>query len=161
MIEAMKVEPGRVVTMVYDITTAEGEIVESSDMTGPLSFMHGKGALLPGLDSRVQGLGAGEEKTFEIPPEEAFGRVEDMPIKDIPRAEFPAGVGLEPGSAFEAGMPGGGTLKLEVQSVTDEAVKVRMVHPLAGKTIHMAVTVKSVRPPTPQEKAEGRALTKR
>jgi FKBP-type peptidyl-prolyl cis-trans isomerase SlyD len=158
----MKVEQGRIVTLIYDITTTEGEIVESSDVTGPVAFMHGKGALLPGLDKRVEGLQAGDERTFEIPPEEAFGRVEDMPIKEIARAEFPKDAKLQKGTSFEANMAGGGgMLRLEVMEATDAVVHVRMIHPLAGKTIQMSVKIQSIRPATPKEKEEGRALTKR
>ena len=77
----MKVETGHVVTLTYDITDAEGEIIESSDLSGPVSFLVGKGAIIPGLDKRVIGMAKGEEKTFELPPEEAFGRPEDGPTK--------------------------------------------------------------------------------
>ena len=119
----MKVETGHVVTLTYDITDAEGEIIESSDLSGPVSFLVGKGAIIPGLDKRVIGMAKGEEKTFELPPEEAFGRPEDGPTKDLGRKEFPAEAKLEEGMRFEAGMGAGGQkILLEVVSADDEKV---------------------------------------
>jgi FKBP-type peptidyl-prolyl cis-trans isomerase 2 len=122
--------------------------------------MVGKGGMLPGVDKNLEGMEDGEEKTFDLPPEDAFGRIDDAPRKPIPRNEFPSGVPLEIGAAFEAGMGGGQTIKLEVVEVTDEVVTVRMVHPLAGKTLSMTARIVTVREPTAKEVEAGRALTK-
>ena len=156
----MKVETGHVVTLTYDITDAEGEIIESSDLSGPVSFLVGKGAIIPRLDKPVIGMAKGEEKTFELPPEEAFGRPEDGPTKDLGRKEFPAEAKLEEGMRFEAGMGAGGQkILLEVVSADDEKVTVRMMHPLAGQTIGMSVSVVNVRAATAAEKEAGRAIS--
>ena len=40
----MKIETGSVVTIAYDICTEDGEIVESSEISGPVTFVQGKGA---------------------------------------------------------------------------------------------------------------------
>jgi len=39
----------------------------------PLSFQVGSGQVIPGFDNAVIGMKINEEKTFEIPPEEAYG----------------------------------------------------------------------------------------
>ena len=156
----MKIAPGIVVTLAYDITTESGEIVESSDISGPITFMHGKGALIPGLDKRLEGLEAGDDKQFDIPPEEAFGTEESAPSKLIPKAEFPASVPLKAGSAFEADMPGGQTIRLVLKEVRDDEVEVKMVHPLAGQSVSMSVSIKSVRPATAAEQEAGRAIVR-
>ncbi|MEX1367217.1 MAG: peptidylprolyl isomerase [Nannocystaceae bacterium] len=156
----MKAEAGSVVTITYDITDAEGEIIESSDLSGPVSFLVGKGAIIPGLDKRVIGMAEGEEKTFELPPEDAFGKPEDGPTKDLPRAEFPKEATLETGMRFEAGMGAGGQkILLEVVSSDDDKVTVRMMHPLAGQTIGMSVAIVKVRAATAAEKDAGRAIS--
>lgn len=156
----MKIESGTVVTLAYDITTAEGEIVESSDISGPISLLHGVQTLIPGLAKRLEGLEAGAEATFEFPPEEAFGTIEDAPTNVMARSEFPEGTKLEVGGKFVAKMPNGQPLHLGIKEVTDEAVTVAMIHPLAGQTIGMAVRIVSVRPATSKEKEAGRAMVK-
>lgn len=156
----MNIEPGKIVTMSFDLCTAGGEIVESSDISGPVSFMHGKGTMLPGVDKNVDGLGEGEEKTFELPPEDAFGTEANAPEKRIHKNEFPGGTPPEVGTTFEAGMPGGQTIVLKVQGVDGDEVVTKMMHPLTGQTLSMSVKILTVREPTDKEREAGRALVK-
>jgi FKBP-type peptidyl-prolyl cis-trans isomerase SlyD len=154
----MKIAPGSVVTIAYDICTEDGEIVESSDINGPVTFMQGKGAIIPGLDAKLVGMEEGEERSFTFPPEEAFGRVEDAPRRVIARKEFPKDAKLEKGVAFDAGIPGGHRIRLEVAEIADDQVTVRMIHPLAGKTVSMSVEVHKVREATPAERESGKVI---
>ncbi len=156
----MKVEPGVVVTLAYDITTADGEIVENSDISGPISILHGAQALIPGLDKRLEGLVEGDEKTFEIPPEEAFGTVDTAPTNTMSKAEFPAGTEFEVGGGFVASLPNGQPLHLRVKEVGEDTVTVAMLHPLAGKAINMSVRIVGVRAATAKEKELGKAMVK-
>ncbi len=155
----MKVDAGSVVTLTYDILDQAGEIIESSDLSGPVSFLVGKGAIIKGLDQQVTGMQKGEEKSFELPPEEAFGRAEDAPTRELPRTEFPAEAKLAVGERFEAGVGPGQKITLEVVESSDEKVTVRMLHPLAGQTISMNIKVVSVRAATAAENEAGRAIS--
>src|SRR5687768_9298897 len=110
----MKIAPGCVVTIAYDVSTEEGEIVESSEISGPVSFVHGRKAILPGVDERLLGMKEGEERTFTLRPEEAFGRPEDAPHKVLKRSEFPADAKVARGEVFEAGIAGGHRIRLEI-----------------------------------------------
>ncbi|WP_181233920.1 FKBP-type peptidyl-prolyl cis-trans isomerase [Enhygromyxa salina] len=156
----MKIESGTVVTLGYDITTADGEIVESSDISGPISLLHGTQTLIPGLAKRLEGLEAGAEQTFEFPPEEAFGTIDDAPTNVMSRTEFPADTKFEVGGKFVAKMPNGQPLHLAVKAVTDESVTVAMIHPLAGQTIGMSVRIIGVRAATSKETELGKAMVK-
>lgn len=155
----MKVDAGSVVTLTYDILDQAGEIIESSDLSGPVSFLVGKGAIIKGLDKQVTGMEKGEEKSFELPPEEAFGRPEDAPTREVPRTDFPADANLAVGERFEAGVGPGQKILLEVVQSSDEKVTVRMLHPLAGQTISMTIKVVSVRAATAAEKEAGRSIS--
>lgn len=156
----MKIESGTVVTLAYDITTASGEIVESSDISGPISLLHGVQTLIPGLAKRLEGLEEGAEGTYEFGPEEAFGTSADAPTNVMSKAEFPAGTAFEVGSKFIANMPNGQPLQLEVREVAEESLTVAMIHPLAGQTIGMSVRIIGVRPATAKEKEAGHAMVK-
>ncbi len=156
----MKIESGTVVTLAYDITTANGEIVESSDISGPISLLHGVQTLIPGLAKRLEGLEEGAEETFEFPPEEAFGTVADAPTQVMNKSEFPDGTKFEIGAKFVAKMPNGQPLHLEVREVADDTLTVAMVHPLAGQTIGMSVRIVAVRAATSKETQAGRAMVK-
>jgi FKBP-type peptidyl-prolyl cis-trans isomerase SlyD len=154
----MKIAAGSVVTIAYDICTEDGDIVESSEISGPVTFVQGKGAIIPGLDAKLVGMVAGEERTFTFPPEEAFGRPEDAPRRVINRKEFPKDAKLEKNVAFDAGIPGGHRIRLEVVEIAGDQVTVRMIHPLAGKTVTMNVTVHKVRDATPAERETGKVV---
>lgn len=155
----MKVEAGSVVTITYDILDEKGEIIESSDLSGPISFLVGKGAIIKGLDKQVTGMEKGQEKSFDLPPEEAFGRPEDAPTREFARTEFPADAKLVKGERFEAGMGGGAKAVLEVVDGNDESVTVRVMHPLAGQKISMTINVVGVRAATAAEQEAGRAIS--
>ncbi len=155
----MKAESGSVVTLTYDITSTEGEIIESSDLSGPVAFLLGKGAIIKGLDEQVIGMDKGEEKSFVLPPEKAFGTIEDAPKRELPRNEFPKDAQLDPGLRFEAGVGGGQKIVLEVVSANDEVVVTKMLHPLAGQTLSMSVKVVGVRAATAAETEAGRAIS--
>ena len=151
----MRIAHGNIVTLAFDITLDGGEIVETSDLSGPISVMHGKNGLIPGLDKRLEGLKAGDERRFELLPEEAFGTVEMAPTKSIARAEFPEDADLSIGSRFEAGIAGGQRIVLMVQEVSDARVTVAMCHPLVGLTVTVELKVISVREATSSELAQG------
>lgn len=156
----MKVEHGVVVTLTYDITSEGGEIIESSDLSGPITFVHGKSGMIPGLDKRLEGMTRGQEDTFEFAPEEAFGTVESAPSRSMARAEFPADTKFEVGEFFEAGAGNGQTIRLRVADVPDDkTVVVQIVHPLAGQTIGMSVKVLELRKATAAETASGKVMT--
>jgi FKBP-type peptidyl-prolyl cis-trans isomerase SlyD len=154
----MKVAPGTIVTLEYDITDESGEVLETSDIGGAITFLHGQSGLIPGLDKRLLGMDEGQESTFEFPPEEAFGRIEDAPKRTLGRAELPGHVAV--GAQFEAGVAGGQRIKLRVAEVSGEQVVVQMIHPLCGQRIGMSVKIVGVRAPTSAERAAGKAMIK-
>ncbi len=155
----MKIAEGTVVTLAYDITSESGEIIETSDISGPVTFMAGSSGLIKGLDERLLGMDAGEDGTFTFPPEQAFGTSQDAPTKTLARSELPEGE-LKPGAAFEAGVGNGQTIKLVVHEVLgDDSVVVKLVHPLADQDIGMSVKVIGVRAATAAEKAAGKPMT--
>ncbi len=156
----MKIESGTVVTIAYDITTSTGEIIESSDISGPIGLLHGVQTLIPGLARRLEGLEEGAEHAFEFPPQEAFGTIDDAPTNVINKTEFPAGTKFDVGSKFVAKMPNGQPLHLAVKEVGETTVTVAMLHPLAGQTIGMSVRIVGVRVATSKELEAGRAMVK-
>ncbi|MFH1131061.1 MAG: FKBP-type peptidyl-prolyl cis-trans isomerase, partial [Pseudomonadota bacterium] len=78
----MKIGKGRRVRMDYELRIEGGEVLESSAQKGPLEYVHGTGKMLSGLESRIEGLSAGDEKEGVIPANEAYGAIEDLPAKD-------------------------------------------------------------------------------
>lgn len=107
---------------------------------GPRLVIVGEGRLLPGLEKALKELDEGQEKTIEIPPEDAFGKRDPSKIKIMHRNAFlKSGVVPEPGKVVEIN----GQLAV-IRSITGGRVVVDFNHPLAGRTIEAKIKVVKV-----------------
>jgi FKBP-type peptidyl-prolyl cis-trans isomerase SlyD len=149
----MKVEPDKVVSMEYTIQTEKGELIESSAGRGePLVFLYGASGLLPGLDEQLFGMEENEEKEFDLPPEKAFGTIDSGPTMTISKSQFPKDAKVEVGTSFQADMPGSNqTVNFVVIEDHVNVALVRLIHPLAGRTIHIKTKILQVRDAKPEE----------
>ena len=68
------VEVGDTVFVEYTGRLSDGEVFDSSVDRGiPLDFVAGAGMMIEGFDAAVLGMALGEEKTVEIPADQAYG----------------------------------------------------------------------------------------
>jgi FKBP-type peptidyl-prolyl cis-trans isomerase 2 len=136
----VNIEKGRRVRLKVHLSEVGGGLIED----GQVEYVQGGGAMLAGLEEAVAGLAEGAEKEGVIPAAKAFGDRTKQPTKTIPRAEFPTDAKLEIGTEFAAKADNGQPVVLEVCTVSDKQVVVRLVHPLAGKDIKYRVKVLAV-----------------
>ena len=151
----MTVEKDTVVTMDYSLTDEEGTLLDTSEGRGPLSYIHGKGNIIPGLENALEGKEQGERVEAVVPPAEAYGERDEERIVSVPRDRFSGVDTIEPGMQLQAQVDGQ-TQILTVQEAGEENVTVDANHPLAGKTLKFEVEIREVREANEQEKAEGR-----
>ncbi len=146
------VEKNTVVSFHYVLKDTEsGNVLESSRESGqPVVFMVGAGEIIPGLESRMIGMKAGESKSIDVPPEEAYGQRNPELVQKAPREYF-QNVPLEVGLPLQAKTPEGQTINMIVVDFDDQTVTVDLNHPLAGRTLTFEVEVLSVRGATPDE----------
>jgi FKBP-type peptidyl-prolyl cis-trans isomerase 2 len=135
---------GNTVQIHYTGTLQDGSVFDSSDGRDPLEFQLGSGQIIPGLDSAIDGMAAGEQKTVTIPAAEAYGDYQDEARQTIPRAQIPADIPLDVGTMLQMQTPDGNAVPVQVAKVTDDAVTLDANHPLAGKDLTFAVEVVSV-----------------
>jgi len=145
----MKVEPNVLVTMEYSLETDRGEPIESSEAKGkPLAFVFGGGQMLPGVEKRIEGMQAGDEREFSLPPEEAFGEKDSGPLVELDKTEFPKDAVFKTGETFRANLPGTPTeVVFEIVENRGAAALVRFHHPHEGKGMRCRVKVISVGDP--------------
>jgi hypothetical protein len=91
----VKIAKGHTVRVDYELKVKGGDVLESSAKSGPLTYVHGDGRMLPALERQLDGLAVGAEKKGTIPAAKAYGDESVLPIKEIPRKEFPAGEKLQ------------------------------------------------------------------
>lgn len=145
----MTISKDKKVSIKYILKDAEGEIIDSSEDTEPLEYIHGNGHLIPGLEAALEGKSAGEKLSVAVAPEDAYGEREEELVFPVPRSNFD-GTEIEVGMQFEAASPEGSHV-VTVVEVDDENVTVDANHPLAGETLYFDVEIVDVREATPEE----------
>lgn len=154
---AARVEAGTVVTIAYELRSADGELLDEEDAT--VAYLHGGyGGLFPKVEAALEGREPGYEVTMSLEPEDAFGEYDQELLRVEPRAAFPEF--LEEGMRFE-GVPGGeaeGELRVyTVTAIADDRVVVDGNHPLAGERVWIRCAVREVRAATEDEIRHGHA----
>ncbi len=153
----MKVRDGSVILLDYLVRLRTGKVVETSKGKGPIEYLHGTGQILPALERALEGLREGEQASFSIPPEGAYGARNEENLVPLPATLFPSDVELTPGLALFARASGGQSYPITVREVQGEFVLVDLNHPLAGERLYFEVNVRGVRPAGNSEVFAGRA----
>ena len=151
----MKVAPNSVVSLEYTLHLGDGEVIDSSEGK-VLTYLHGKGQIIPGLEQRLEGMEPGESRKVTIAPADGYGERDPESIQEVPRSAF-GDRPMQEGDEFTAVDDQQHEIPVRIEKVGDDTVTVDFNHPLAGKTLHIEVTVRDVREATPEEAAHGHA----
>lgn len=151
----MEIAAARVASIHYILTDDAGQVLDKSPESRPLSYFHGAGNIIPGLEKALAGKQAGDSLAVDVAPAEAYGVRNEELVKVLPREAFQGVDNVEPGMQFQA-QSQSGPLLVTVVSVADGQVTVDGNHPLAGKALHFDVKVAEVREATEEEKQSGR-----
>ncbi|HZZ84883.1 MAG TPA: peptidylprolyl isomerase [Anaeromyxobacteraceae bacterium] len=151
----MQIGKGSVVELDYRLHLGDGKVIDQSQPGDPLSYIHGEGHIVPGLENALSGLGVGDSKQVVVAPAEGYGDHDARGVQEVPRNAFPPDFAPEVGMEAQAQGPDGEQLNFVITDVKLETVTIDMNHPLAGKTLHFDVTVKGVRAATPDELQHG------
>ncbi|MGX9985502.1 FKBP-type peptidyl-prolyl cis-trans isomerase [Soonwooa purpurea] len=157
----MAVEKNNVVALTYTLYSVEenGEklLVESTTAEQPLTYLHGVGMMLPKFESEVEGLNAGDTKSFILTPEDAYGQRTEDAIAQLPIDMFKES-GVPPVDAILPLQDNQGNhFNAIVKEVTSDVVVADLNHPMAGKTLNFEVEVLQARPATEEELSHGHA----
>jgi FKBP-type peptidyl-prolyl cis-trans isomerase SlyD len=69
----MEIADRRVATIHYTLTNDAGDVIDKSPAEAPLSYLHGAGNIVPGLEKALAGKQAGDTLKADLAPEEAYG----------------------------------------------------------------------------------------
>jgi len=150
----MQIEKSKVVSIHYTLTNNNGEVLDSSKEEEPLQYLQGFGNIIPGLEDALEGKSKGAEISVSIPPEKGYGIRSEKNILQVQKSQFE---GVE---EIKLGM--------EVQTQTEQGVKLYVVskifgetiildgnHPLAGETLNFEVKVVDIREAKKEELEHG------
>ncbi len=150
----MQIATNRAVTIHYTLTNQAGDVVDSSRNGDPLAYVHGIGALVPGLEKELEGKSAGDNVAVTVQPEDGYGHRTPELIQSVPKEVFRFDGKIETGMRFQAETDHGIEL-VEVIAVDDESVTIDANHPLAGEVLNFDVDVVAVRDATAEELEHG------
>jgi peptidyl-prolyl cis-trans isomerase B (cyclophilin B) len=157
----MAIEPGDGVTIEYVGRFEDGTVFDTSryevaaehgldeaqdadpEDYAALSFTVGAGEIITGLDEALIGMAEGEDATVTVPPEDAYGTVEDEKIREYDPETFAGMVGEDPAVGMHVHAENG--LHGDVIAVREDAVEVDFNHELAGQTLVFDLEVVDVR----------------
>jgi FKBP-type peptidyl-prolyl cis-trans isomerase SlpA len=130
------------VTLHFAVLLESGEEVDTTRRGKPATFEMGDGKLLPGFESALLGMKAGDDAQIELEPEQAFGEHRRQNVQLIDRQRF-AGQELEPGLMMAFSAPDG-ELPGVIRRVFERTVEVDFNHPLAGRRVVFDVSILEV-----------------
>lgn len=150
----MKTAANMVVSIHYTLKDDSGAVLDSSSGREPLSYLHGHGNIIPGLEQALEGTAAGHRSQVAVDAKDGYGETNPDLVFEAPREHFPADIKLEAGTRVYAEGPQG-PVSFTVVRLTDGGAVLDGNHPLAGKQLHFDVEVVDVRPATEEEMAHG------
>jgi FKBP-type peptidyl-prolyl cis-trans isomerase SlpA len=138
-----KIKNGDNVSVHYTGKLEDGSVFDTSLAEGrePLTVTLGQGQLIPGFENGLIDMTAGEMKTIEIEPENAYGEIQPQMMSEIPLSQVPEGV--KAGDMLQ-GQNQFGPVNVVVTEVKESTVVLDMNHPLAGKKLIFDLEVVSV-----------------
>jgi FKBP-type peptidyl-prolyl cis-trans isomerase SlyD len=150
----MKTATNMVVSFHYTLKDDTGEVLDSSGGREPLSYLHGHGNIVPGLEKALEGTVAGHRSQVAVKAVEGYGETNPDLVFEATREQFPADLKLELGARVYAEGPQG-PVSFTVVRLTEKGAILDGNHPLAGKQLHFDVEVIEVRPATGAELEHG------
>ena len=157
----MTIEKNHVVAVQYTLNAVEENgdktFIEKTSPENPFIFLYGVGMMLPKFEDELQGMVAGDQKSFTITPEQGYGEKAENATTQLPVEMFGDNEMPPIGAILPLQDPDGNHVNAMVIEVTTEAVTVDLNHPMAGKTLHFDIELESTRPATEEELSHGHA----
>ncbi|MBE0491734.1 MAG: peptidylprolyl isomerase [Sulfurospirillum sp.] len=151
----MAISDNQVVSISYELKDfVSGEVLDSNLDAAPLSFIVGKGQIIPGLESEIKNLSLGDDAQIKVAAKDAYGEYDETAVQTLPKEQF-AGLELSEGMTLYGQGEHGETVQVTVKSFDEESVNVDFNHPLAGKELLFAISVAEVRDASADELLNG------
>lgn len=149
----MQISDKAAVQFHYTLTNLGGDQLDSSRGEEPLSYLHGAGNIISGLEDALTGKSIGDRFSVTIPPEQAYGEVDDTMVQVVSKRMFD-GMDIEIGMQFHADVSHGSGV-ITITGIDGDDVTVDGNHPLAGETLIFDVEVVDIRSATADELEHG------
>ncbi len=146
----MIAEKDKVVTFHYTLTNAEGEQMESSRESDPITYLHGANNIVTGLEKAMEGHAIKDSFIAKLEPEEAYGVRNEDNIQRVGLKRL-KGIGkISVGQILNL-QTDKGQVQVTVLKVGRFNIDVDGNHPLAGQKLTFDVEIADIREASKEE----------
>lgn len=142
------VGPASHVTFHYRLTLTDGQAVFDTFAERPATIQMGMGQFAPGLERCMMALQEGDERSYALGPDDAFGPRNPELIQKVSKALLAKHADpndpIEPGDLLEFPTPDGGRFAGVFKGWEDQAALFDFNHPLAGQPVEFVVRIVGV-----------------
>ena len=150
----MPIAQNSVVSIHYTLKDDAGEIIDSSASGDPLTYLHGQGNLVAGLERALDGKDVGDKLEVKLAPADGYGEYDKQLVQKIPRRALKGISNVTVGMRLHA-QTEQGPRAVTVTNITGDMVTIDGNHPLAGQPLNFDVEVAEVRDATEEELSHG------
>jgi len=150
----MKIEKDKVVLMHYTLTDNDGKVIGSTEGDVPLAYMQGKGNIIPGLESEMDGKKPGDKFKVILSAENAYGKYNPDLIHIVDKSVFQGDEEITIGLKVNVQTSNGDSIAV-VSAFDDKTITLDLNHPLADKDLTFDVEIVEVREATETEIEHG------
>ena len=143
----------QVVSFHYTLKDKNGQVLDSSANSHPLSYLSGTGQIIPGLEEELNQLKTGDKKQVVVPAAKAYGEHSEKMVIKIARSRLPEAK-MQVGDRFRASEDPHSPV-FTVTEITATDVTLDGNHPLAGQDLYFDVEVTDMREATAEELEHG------
>lgn len=130
-----KVKDGDTVKVHYTGKLEDGTVFDSSKEGEPLELTIGAGNVIEGFEKGVIGMERGSSKTVTIPPEEAYGSMNEELVAKVKKENFPENISPAIGEQLQLKQQDGNIVNVTITEIRGDTVTLDANHPLSGKTL--------------------------
>ena len=146
----MIIEDKKIVHFHYTLSDEQGEQLESSREGEPMTYLHGAGNIISGLEKAMSGKVAGDKFQVNVEPAEAYGERVENSTQRIPAKHFKNAARLKPGQSVIL-QTRQGQRQVTVVKVGRFNIDVDTNHPMAGMPLTFDIEMTGVRDATDEE----------
>ncbi len=158
----MTVGENKVVSMTYTLReeSAAGQLIQQVTEERPFVYLFGIGGLLPAFKANLEGLNAGDDFSFILQKDEAYGLPSEENVLRLDKKIFEIdGVfddtNIKVGEVVPMEDENGYPLAGRILEIASDSVLVDFNHPLAGLDLYFEGKILEVRDATHEEIAHG------
>jgi len=140
------VTDGKNVFIEYTLKLEDGDVIDTNVGSAPMTFIQGKGQIVPGLEKELSGMKKGESKQVIVKPEDGYGKIRDDAIREVPKEKIPKEA-HKAGEQIQGRTARGKVIPLTIKEVKDKTIVLDYNHPLAGKTLYFDVKIVDIKDP--------------